>query len=270
MPDINKLLEGLNLELSDDQKELMNKAQTALDSEVATDLETSKKGVLNKNQELIDKLKAAKDNAIPDGFDMDGYTDYTNNKDQILADKAKAEEDKLIATQNWDKLKNTMNNEHDSAIVNLTKEKDITISGLRLSLDNELIENISIKAIDAEKGSQVLLMPHVKDRIRTYQDESGKYFTKVVDLSGNDSMDEKTGNPVTVSELIAEFKANAAFAGAFPIQNRGSGSVVTVDGKNYNAKNNPFDKQGGHYSLTEQSKLRRTNPTLAKALEKQT
>ena len=269
MADITALLKALKITLPEDQTDLLKAAQEKLDAEVLADVNLQKQGVLSKNQELLDKLKAAKEKALPEGFDMEGYQDYTKNKDKIIADKLKAEEERLIATENWDKLKNTMNNEHESAMQKITREKQEEIDALRHSLDNELIENAAIKSIELEKGNQVLLMPHIKNRIKTFQDANGNYSTKVVDSAGNDYMDKKTGEPVSVAGLIAEFKANEAFAGAFPLQNRGSNATVVVDGKNYNATNNPFDKKGAGYSLTKQAQLRKTNPTLAEALSKE-
>lgn len=256
--------------LSDDQKALLEAAQKTVDSTLNSEIETAKNGLLNKNQELIDKLKTAKENSLPDGFDMEGYNSYIEDKDKILEDKRKAEEDKLIASQNWDKLKNDMTNSHENSLTELASNKDKEINLLRSTLDTMLIENVALKEIEKVEGSQVLLMPHIKNNIKTFQDESGKYGTKVVDATGQDRMNAETGNPMKVSELVAEFQANESFAGAFPIQNGGSNTKVKVPGGNYNSTNNPFDKKGKHYSLTEQAKLRKTNPELAKTLQEAT
>jgi len=256
-----------NMKLTEDQAKLLGEAQESLDTTYKAELETQKKGVLNKNQELINKLKSAKENAIPEGFDLEGYNDYTKNKDQIAEDQKKLEDDKLIATENWDKLKNDMNNNHEAAIKKINKSSSSEIKSLRSALDSELIENAALKEIEKVHGSQILLMPHIKSSIETFKDESGKYQTKVIDSIGKDRMNTDTGNPMTVSELVSEFQANEQFAGAFPLQNRGSNTIITTDGGiNYNATNNPFDKTGKHYSLTEQSKLNKANPVLAKTL----
>ena len=266
MPDLLK--DALDkLELSDDQKKLVEGIQESFNTDYTANLETEKAGVLNKNQELIDKLKAAKDNAVPEGFDMDGYNNYVTNKEQIIADQKKLDDDKLIATENWDKLKNDMNNNHESAIKRLKKDSSVEISSLRSALDLELIENVALKEIEKVNGSQVLLMPHIKSSIQTFQDDNGKYSTKVVDIAtGADRMNNDTGNAMTVGELVSEFQANEQFAGAFPLQNKGSNTSVSIHGTNYNSTNNPYDKSGNNYSLTEQAKLNRTNPVLAKTL----
>lgn len=256
------------MDLSEDQLKLMSNLQTDFDKEYNTDIESQKAGVVTKNQELLDKLNEAKKNVIPDNFDIDGYNNYTQNKEQIESDKLKLEEDKLIATENWDKLKNDMNNSHEAAIKKLTKDNNVIIKGLRSSLDSELIENVALKEIEKVDGSQVLLMPHIKNNIQTFQDNAGKYQTKVVDSIGKDRMNTETGNPMTVGELVSEFQANEQFAGAFPLQNKGSNTTIVIDsGTNYNATNNPFDKKGDSYSLTEQAKLNKVNPTLAKTLK---
>ena len=265
MPDLLK--EALDkLELSADQQKLVDDIQKTFNTNYTASVEDEKAGVLTKNQELIDKLKTAKDNAVPDGFDMDGYTEYTQNREQIVADQKKLDDDKLIATENWDKLKNDMNNNHESAINKLKKDYGSETKSLRNALDSELIENAALKEIEKVNGSQVLLMPHIKSNIQTFQDDAGKYQTKVVDNLGKDRMNSETGDAMTVSDLVSEFQANEQFAGAFPLQNKGSGSNISIKGTNFNSTNNPFDKNGSHYSLTEQAKLNKANPTLAKTL----
>lgn len=264
--DLKEVMKKLNL--SEDQLKLMDETQTNFDTTYNADIESQKTNVLTKNQELIDKLKTAKDNAIPDNFDMEGYNNYTNNKEQIVADQKKLEDEKLIATANWDKLKNDMTNSHEKSIKKVTKDKDGIIKGLRSALDSELVENVALKEIEKVNGSQVLLMPHIKNNIQTFQDDQGKYQTKVVDISGKDRMNVETGNPMSVGELVSEFQANEQFAGAFPLQNKGSETTIVIDnGTNYNSTNNPFDKSGNNYSLTEQAKLNKANPVLAKTLQ---
>ena len=262
--DLKEIMKGM--ELSDDQMKLMEEAQTSVNTAFSTDLESQKAGVLNKNKELIDKLKAAKDNAIPDNFDMDGYTDYMSNRDKIATEQRQMEEDKLVASENWNKLKNDMLNTHETVVKKLNKDNSGKVKDLRNALDSELIENVALKEIEKVQGSQILLMPHIKNNINTYQDENGRYQTKVVDLNGKDRMNNETGEQMTVGELVAEFQANDQFSGAFPTRNRGSNTIVTTGGRQYNSTNNPFDKKGNNYSLTEQAILNKTNPTLAKTL----
>ena len=263
---MQELMKELNL--TEDQVKLMSNVQESFDSLYATEIEDQKKGLVTKNADLISRLKDAK--ALADkaeGIDLDGYNDYISNKDKIEADRLQAEEDALIASQNWDKLRNDMTNKHEATIVTAKEAADNTIASLRRALDHELIENVALKEIEKVEGSSTLLMPHIKDSIQTFQDESGKYITKVVDASGNDRMNAESGTPMKVSELIAEFQANDLFAGAFPIQNKGSGKEVTINGTKFNSTNNPFDKTGKNYSITEQAKLNKTNPALAKTLK---
>jgi len=261
---IAELLAKANIKIEDTQIAAL---ETQFSEAYTADVNKQKSGVERKNQELLDKLAKAKEKAIPDGFDIDGYKDYVENKDKIEEEKRLAEEKRLEETQNWQKLKNDMTNNYEQTINQVKNENKQTITSLRSALDSELIENIAIKAIAKEKGSPTLLMPHIKSRIATYQDDNGRFTTKVVDEFGKDAMNTKTGEPMTVSDLVNEFKSKEDFAGAFPTQNKGSNTVVNVDGKNYNAANNPFDKKGNNFSLTEQGKLNRTNPSLAAALK---
>jgi len=262
---IKDLMKELNL--TEDQAKLMSAVQENFDTLYNTDIENQKKGLVDKNSDLISRLNDAKElSKKAEGLDLDGYTKYIENVDKIESDRIKAEEEALVASENWNKLKNDMTNSHEKIVSDLTISKDLEIVGLKSALDHELIENVALKEIEKVNGSQVLLMPHIKDSIQTFKDENGLYKTKVVDTSGAERMNVKTGDPMIVSELIAEFQANEAFSGAFPIQNQGSDTTINVGGKKYNATNNPFDKKGNGYSITEQAKLNKNNPTLAKTL----
>lgn len=264
--ELNDLVKALNL--SEEQSALIPDVQKTFNDTLKSEIDSEKQGVLSKNQELINKLKEAKEKMIPEDFDMEGYQDYVSNKDQILADKAKAEEEKLIAEQNWNKLKNDMTNSHEEQIAKLNNNYNSEKSELRGALDNVLIENDSLKAIEDAKGSHILLMPHIKNHIQTYKDETtGKYATRVVDASGNQRMNKETGNPFEIKDLVEELKADERFSGAFPMQNQGSNTNINVGGTNYTSANNPFDKSSKAYSITAQSKLRKENPTLAKTLK---
>jgi len=262
---ISELTKSLNL--TDEQLEKMESVQSNFDTAYTADFESQRNAMDNKNKELLEKLAKSKDKQIPDDFDADGYKDYIANKSQIEEDQRKLDEDKLIATQNWDKLKNEMTNSHDKTLKKETGRLQKDNDALRHALDSELIENIALKEIDKVDGSQTLLMPHIKDSIKTYQDDSGMFKTKVVDSSGSDRINAETGNPMSVKELVSEFQANDLFSGAFPIQNKGSNTNINTGGGTHNATNNPFDKKGSSYSLTEQAKLRKTNPVLAKSLQ---
>jgi len=263
--ELSKLMKDLNL--TDEQMKSFESVQTTISSAYENDFETQRSSMDNKNKELLDKLAKAKEDRVPEGFDIDGYKNYIDNKEEIEKDKKKIEDDKLIATQNWDKLKNEMNNSHEKTLRTETKKLNKEIDSLRKTLDSELIENVALKEIDAVDGSQTLLMPHIKSSIATFKEETtGRYITKVVDSLGQDRINSKTGDAMTVKELVSEFQANELFSGAFPIQNQGSNTNVNAGGGTHNATNNPFDKKGKNYSLTEQAKLRKTNPTLAKSL----
>jgi len=270
MPPINveEVLSGI--ELTEDQRSALEDIQNNLNTRLEAEINVQKKGLLKKNEELIGELRQAKENKLPDGFDLKDYQEYVKNKDKIEAERIKAEEERLIATQNWDKLKHDMLTEHERTLQDLQSKYEKDTSFLRRTLDSELIENSVIKAIDREKGNQTLLMPHIKSSMRTVQDEeTGRFLTQVVDASGEPRMDPKTGEPMKIEDLVAELKSKPEFAPAFPLQNQGSQTIVNVDGKNYNSTNNPFDKKSPHYSITKQAQLNRTNPTLASKLKEQ-
>jgi hypothetical protein len=86
------------------------------------------------------------------------------------------------------------------------KEKaalETKIATLGKSLEENVLIATATQAIAAEKGSALLLMPHVKSR--TKLDDNGNAV--VVDESGNVRIGAD-GKPLSISQLIAEMKAD--------------------------------------------------------------
>lgn len=262
MPGLKEMLAEL---LGEDQEKLTSILDTAKKEAEALANETTK-GLKNKRDELLESVKELKAKQVPDGLDLSGYETYLSEKDKLEQEKREAEEARLIASQNWDKLKDQMNDSHQKAIDALKNQNSQELSLYKQALEKELIENVAIKAIDKEKGNSTLLLPHIKPFLKTEFDEATKSFnTVIVDEKGGPKLDPETGNPYTVKKLISDFKSNDAFAGAFP-QSSGSG-VQPNTGGSPSSINNPF-KKGDTYNLTEQAKLIKANPTLAASMRK--
>jgi len=171
------------------------------------------KGLKDKNTELLGKLK-----------DLDRFKDIDPEEYAKLKKQATdAEEERLKNAGEWDKIKQQMVDAHAKETGKLRDEN----KSLRESLENQVLVAQATQAIADEKGSSLLLMPHV--RSRTKLDESGKPV--VVDESGNVRVDAQ-GNPMTVKALIAEMKADVAtFGRAFePVGMSGGGSQQSSGG----------------------------------------
>jgi Txe/YoeB family toxin of Txe-Axe toxin-antitoxin module len=140
---------------------------------------------------------------------------------ELTAAAQQAEEDKLKGAGEWEKLKAQMNDAHkraldakDAAIA----AKDAEIAGMRASLERHLIVAQATAEIAAAKGEPELLLPVVQ-RFMKVNEENGNYSTQIVDAKGDPRVDAK-GNPLSLSALMAELKANEKYGRAF----EGSGS----------------------------------------------
>ena len=146
-------------------------------------------GLKGKNAELLGKLKTF-DNLK--GIDPD---EYKALKEQA----AKDEETRAVKAGEFDNLKKQLIEAHGKE----KKALEDKIAALGKSLEENVLIATATQAIAQEKGSALLLMPHV--RSRTKLDDNGNPV--VVDESGNVRVGSD-GKPLTISQLIAEMKAD--------------------------------------------------------------
>jgi regulator of replication initiation timing len=134
-----------------------------------------------------------------------------------------------------------------------TREK-----ALMKTLEAKLIDGEAVTAINNADGIAKLLLPHVKRRLRVVE-QDGEFRTEILDQDGNPS-------EMTVAELIAEYRADSDFSGAF----RASGVAVGTGAKpssSLTVEENPYVKGSTAYSLTAQAALEKQDPTRAAALK---
>lgn len=106
----------------------------------------------------------------------------------------------------WEKLRTQMNDKHALDL----KAKDETIGQMKKRLEAELIDAKAVSAIAAAKGSPDLLLPHVQRHVKVDDD----FNVVVVDGKGDPRVNGK-GEPLSISDLIEEMKANETFGRAF-------------------------------------------------------
>lgn len=251
MPDASSEVLAANLKIINDDAQVM--------------VETEVKGLKENKTKLLTQMEKLKGNQLPEGYDADGYTNFLKDKGE-LAKKQKELDDKTLEDKGqWDALKLQLNETHTTAITSLTGEKDAVISGLTKALNKELIENASIKAIEAEKGNSLFLLPHMLGNIETVQAEDGTYGVQVVDKEGNQRFGDDATTPFSVTDLVNEMKANDSFAPAFPEQNGGGGGNANAGGKG-GAGVNPWKAETKN--ITEQGRIIKENPSLAAQFKK--
>ena len=97
---------------------------------------------------------------------------------------------------------------------NEIKQKDAKIASVTAQLYSLNVRNVAKDAIAAEKGSAELLMPHVERHVQQVE-EDGQLKAYVIDADNSRRFSNVTGEPMTIRELVAEFKTNPVFAPAF-------------------------------------------------------
>ena len=255
----------LKAQFGDDQAGF-NTAWAEAQATYKAEMEANDAGLKSKTQELMDKLAKAKKNQIPEGVTAEDYQAYIDGKDALEAEKKEAADAKLASEGRWDELKNEMTTAHSTAMNTLKTESEKTIASLKAALDTETITNQAHAAIKKVQGSEFLLMPHIVPSVRNVAGEDGVYSLQVVDSAGQQRFDAETGKAVTISGLVNEMMTNDSFAPAFPVQNSGSGAPQGNGGGS--KVPNPFQKGTAAYNVTDQAKMVKENPQLAKQFQK--
>lgn len=163
-----------------------------------------------KNKELLSDLKKLKDVAKAfEGLDPE-------KAKAAMQAVEKAEEERRKAAGDFEGIKRQMQDQHK---VELTKEQE---RGKRLEgalytaiADNQL--QLALK----EKGNPVLLLPHMRPFVKVVEDAESPtgYKAVVVDKSGAARVKDGAGTPVSIEDLIGEFRAKDEFADAFYVSN---------------------------------------------------
>jgi len=144
-----------------------------------------------KGFEGIDPTKAK--NALSKIEEMTNWTPEEKVQEQI-----KAREAQLIEQHNKDK-----------------EGMQSELQSVSKSLEEVLITNAALQAIDSAKGSATLLLPHIQKSTRMRKTEDNKYIAEVVDANGNPRIGDSSGNPMTIPQFVEELKGKEDFALAF-------------------------------------------------------
>lgn len=126
---------------------------------------------------------------------------------ELVEEKKRAEEDKAKNAGEWDKLKNQLNDQHQTEL----KQRDQSVASMKTTLEKYLINAQAVSAIAAEKGIPELLLPHVQ-RFTRVVEQDGEYAVQIVDAKGDPRINAK-GEPLTISDLIQEMKSDVKVYG---------------------------------------------------------
>lgn len=175
-------------------------------------------GLKSKNAELLTKNKtlAARAAVIGDRTAEDVQAD--------LELAAKFKEDKAKAEGNFETLKAQL-----IAQQNTEKEK---LTGRTKKVEGKLYDVLAKReaesAITAAGGNAKILLPHILPFIKvTEQDDD--FTAQVVDAKGNPRIADGQATPMTIAQLVEQFKTDDTFGGAFAASGA-NGSGARNDG----------------------------------------
>lgn len=211
--------------------------------------------VVKKKDELLSSIGTL--NSLKKELEGLGGIDAIKSlKEQADAAAAAAEQARLEKLSKEGKL-----TEVEEHYKKLLQEKDGKLTSFQQKLLNKEVESTLASAI-GEEGNALLLMPHIRGRVEASFNDEGEVVVTVKGAAGQ--MLNADGKPLTVQDLVAEFKANPMFAGAFKapqVNGGGSRSANAAQGGD-----NPF--AAATMNVTKQMELIRSKPEVARALAK--
>lgn len=233
-----------NTELDPNDERVQALIKEALDKEVD--------GLKRKNEELILNNKRLKESAgTTNGVDVEEY-------EQLKREKSEREEAEAKKRGEFDKLLTQSREKAEKRELELTDR----LTQAEKRYRDEVTRNAVLASINAEKADELLLMPHIMNRVKLTE-EGGETRLEVLAPNGEAMLGEK-GEAATLQDLHEEFKRHDVLAKCYPA------SVISGTGSRPNTgrgtTRNPFTK-GDNWNLTEQMKLQRENPALAAQLE---
>jgi len=194
-----------------------------------------------------------------DGIDPEEYQKLRDFKEQI-------EKEKLEKAGEFDKLKEKMLqdfNKEKETLFKQIKDYEDKYKQLEAEFNNMILSNAVInEAIQAEAFNPEVIKLTIMQEAKIEIDENGNRVIKLYE-NGQEKINYKNGKPLTIKERIAEMKQDEKYAFMFKGGIVGAGSSTTgVGGSNFK---NPFSKK--YFNLTEQGKIWKENPELAKRLK---
>lgn len=141
-------------------------------------------------------------------------------------------------------------------------DKETELNTLRGAIAQEKVHGFIRDAFkDAEDLD--LVLPFIEKRVKHVIGADGKVQVEVLKADGTPMLG-KLADPASLTDLAEEFKNSEKFGKFFRAENKGGGGAT--GGKPGSGAANPFAKNTPHWNVTDQSKLYKSNPTLARSL----
>jgi len=214
-------------------------------AQAINDYEKTEVAGLKKNRDdaLKEKDKLAERLKKFEGIDPDKIQD-------VIAKAQKAEEDRMKSAGEWEKLDEQRKIAHQKEIDKLTKQ----IEDLKKANDNFLVETSIGAAIREAK-----IAPHAVDLVSAYVGQK----IAIVDVDGKRQV--RVGDD-DVSNFLKKF-VESDDGKHYTLADTNTGGNASGGGGFKNAGSNPWAKDS--FNVTEQMKIKREKPDLAKRLQAQ-
>lgn len=113
--------------------------------------------------------------------------------------------------------------------VNAEKAKEVEglnrqVEALTGQLTTTMVDKAAISAISEHKGAEELLMPVIRNQVKTLV-EDNEFVVRVVDKAGDVRYSGVTGAPMTIKELVKSLKEDKVYARAFDSETSGGSGV---------------------------------------------
>lgn len=211
-------------------------------------------GLVKNRDKALDELKSLK--AKFKDIDPEKYAELVKAEEEMSRKKLEAEQDwKAIEGQIVDKYEKKLKKVNDE------------LEASRSEISRLLVDQVATEAIAKAKGSVRVLLPHVKNACRCVQDEKGSWKVEVLGEDGRPKVNPSGTGPMTISELVEEYKNSDEFGvcfagngatggGATGEHGRDSGAVVlrgadASDPRKYRAAKAEAEKRGVRLELQE-------------------
>lgn len=186
---------------------------------------------------------------------------------QLKQSQKEAENKKLEEKGEFEKLKGQMVESHQKELDKLQGEIENLkqqIAGSEGELNTTILQHeIAVAAATAKAINPKLVEMVAMQQMKVEKGEDGRRVIKVLDADGNRRMDVKTGEPLTITQVIEEMKMTPDYAHLFAGGKAGGGSSTTLfDGKRID---NPWKQDS--FNLTLQGKIMKDDPDMAARLK---
>ncbi|NDG18865.1 MAG: hypothetical protein EB117_11410 [Betaproteobacteria bacterium] len=170
-----------------------------------------------------------------DGIDLDQYQAVLKAQEEAKARQARSAGDWETREQHLKAQLEADLRKRESHYSAEISGRDAKIALMQNALERSLIEAQATAAISAAKGTPELLLPHVMQRVKIFE-EDGDYVVKVLDQSGQPRIADIKGSPFTIKHLIEEMKSDPVYGRAFEASGAGGSGAQTGNRAGGNAK----------------------------------